>query len=641
MNKLRGFSVYISMAVFTPFISFSQYIVNGNAVQESCNCYVLTPPAQWQVGSVWQNTKINLNDPFEFSFNVYLGCRDIDGADGLAFILQPNSTSVGTGGEGLGFQGIVPSIGISLDTYQNQGYNDPVGDHISIQPNGIYNHTNDLAGPVPASASSDNIEDCAWHAFRIKWDPATYTLSAYFDGVFRLSTQIDIVADIFKNDPMVYWGFSSATGGSYNLQKFCTPLVPGYNSGLPNDAVCLGTPVTFTDSSTSFTTLKNYYWDFGDGATSDVANPPPHVYAQPGYYQVKHTVTAADGCVSQPFTKTISIGDNPDVSIEFFDTCESIAPRLNVIITAKVGIVDQWKWELDGVSFSNSEYPDLSNLAPGNHTMKLTVTSDVGCVSNVFSDDFIIKNKPLIAFNASDGCKNEPVIFTAEQTDNITTINKWFWNFGNNITSAQKDTQNTYATSGNYPVKLTAYASNGCMGATARNIFINTAIANAGNDTVVLPNTFFQLDGSGGSLYLWSPSTGLSNPNISNPMGNVSNDITYHLTVKTVEGCTDTAAMKVIVFRGSAIYVPTAFTPNNDGLNDILKPYFIGIKSLAFFTIYDRWGKKVFFSNEPDKGWDGYSQGKLFETGSYVWALKAVDLIGKVYDLKGTFILIK
>jgi gliding motility-associated-like protein len=99
--------------------------------------------------------------------------------------------------------------------------------------------------------------------------------------------------------------------------------------------------------------------------------------------------------------------------------------------------------------------------------------------------------------------------------------------------------------------------------------------------------------------------------------------------------------MKVSVFKGSAIYVPTAFTPNNDGLNDVLKPYLIGIKSLYFFTIYDRWGKKVFSTSEINKGWNGYLQGKVLETGSYVWILRAVDLLGKMYNLKGAFALLK
>ena len=94
------------------------------------------------------------------------GCIDSTGADGIAFVLQPISTNVGDIGEGLGFEGVSPSVGISLDTWQNLRRNDPSYDHISIQLNGVVTHGSDLAGPVPASATSDNIEDCQWHVLR-------------------------------------------------------------------------------------------------------------------------------------------------------------------------------------------------------------------------------------------------------------------------------------------------------------------------------------------------------------------------------------------------------------------------------------------------------------------------------------------
>ena len=261
----------------------------------------------WQGGSVWQSTKIDLRNSFDFSFNIYAGCIDADGADGLVFMLQPLSTSLGASGGGIGFGGVAPSVGIVLDTWQNATDNDPAFDHISIQANGIISHGNDLAGPVPASASGDNIEDCKWHVLRIKWDAGTHALSTYFDDILRLSTQVDLVSTVFKSDPMVYWGFSAATGGKFNVQKFCTALNPVFNSGLNNDAVCLGTPVTFSDNSTSFTTIKSYHWDFGDGSTSVEANPPPRIYSQPGIYKVSHSITAMDNCESEPFIKTIKI----------------------------------------------------------------------------------------------------------------------------------------------------------------------------------------------------------------------------------------------------------------------------------------------------------------------------------------------
>ena len=157
MNGLNRL-IFIGGLLLLPAFSFSQYILNGSATKESCNCYVLTTEGKSLIGSVWQSTKIDLTKPFDYFFDVYLGCKDLDGADGIVFILQPNSTSIGTYGEGLGFRGITPSVGIPLDTYRNA--DDPIYDHISIQLNGDILHRNDLAGPVSASATNNNIEDC-------------------------------------------------------------------------------------------------------------------------------------------------------------------------------------------------------------------------------------------------------------------------------------------------------------------------------------------------------------------------------------------------------------------------------------------------------------------------------------------------
>ncbi len=626
-----------------PSVSYSQYIIRGSARQETCNCYSLTQDSLNQSGSVWQNTKIDLNQPFDFSFDVFLGCLDADGADGIVFILQPDSTSIGINGDGIGFGGIVPSIGISLDTYRNPDDNDPNYDHITIQSNGNFIHTNDLAGPVPASSVSDNIEDCKWHVFRITWNPNTQTLSAYFDGVFRLSTQTDIVATIFNNDPLVYWGFSAATGGFFNVQKFCTTLASGFGANFNSDTACIGTPLNFKDQSTSFSTIQNYYWDFGDGTTSTDANPPPHNYSSPGMYPVKHFFTAADGCSSDTVIKTILISAKPIASFNIYDTCRTIAPRIVNNTTADVGYVAQWNWQLDGspLNLPGVKYPVLTDVAAGTHDLQLTAISSIGCISDPMVQNFLIKDIPEISISSTGACINLPVSFLGQQIDNLTTINSWHWNFGDGQLSDYKNPNHIYIAKGSYPVQLIVTSTNGCSVLSAKDILINEADAFAGNDMVVVINTPFQLQGSGGSSYIWSPSTGLDNPNISNPVGKVTHDITYHLKVTTSEGCIDTASINVKIFKGSAVYVPTGFTPNNDGRNDILKPMYIGIKSLSYFTIYSRWGQKIFSTDNLNKGWDGTFGGEVLPMDSFVWVLKAADLIGKVYTLHGVVTLVR
>src|SRR5690349_2049354 len=79
------------------------YFLNGNATQDNCNCYTLTSPVLNQSGSVWNIYKIDLRESFDYKFSIFLGTLDQQGADGIAFVLQPISTNIGTVGGGLGF----------------------------------------------------------------------------------------------------------------------------------------------------------------------------------------------------------------------------------------------------------------------------------------------------------------------------------------------------------------------------------------------------------------------------------------------------------------------------------------------------------------------------------------------------------
>ncbi|TAL45673.1 MAG: PKD domain-containing protein [Chitinophagaceae bacterium] len=637
ITSLYFFVTFLQVPVFS-----QNYILNGNATQNNCNCYTLTQAVNWQGGSVWNANKINLNTAFDFSFNVFLGCIDLNGADGIVFILQPVSTSLGTSGEGMGFSGVTPSIGISLDTWQNTNLNDPAYDHISIQANGVVAHGADLAGPIQASSATDNIEDCAWHIFRISWDPVTKWLRTYFDGVLRLEVQYDLIVNIFNNDPMVYWGFSAATGGANNLQQFCTALNPLFITNFASNATCFGTPVTFLDQSVSFAPIQSWYWDFGDASTSILQNPPSHLYAAPGIYEVKLVITGLDGCISDTLKRNIAIGSKPVADFQSFDTCSGKSPRIADLSTNVVGNVNQWTWILDGLVVSNNQQPLLTNLSTGSHQLKLVVKSVYNCESDTITKSFIIIPAPVVDITALNGCVNNPVSFTGSQLDNATTITQWNWILGDGQTSTQQSLTHTYNSKGNYYTKLWAQASNGCSSDTVyKTVFINKAIAFAGNDTIALKDVPIQLKGSGGISFSWSPPTGLDNPGIQNPVAVLQNDITYVLTVSTAEGCTDTDSISIIVFKGSAIYVPTAFTPNQDGKNDLLRPKYIGIKNLDYFRVYNRWGQLVFGTKSLGAGWDGRINGINQQTGTYVWLLRAEDIAGKIYEMKGTTIIIR
>lgn len=167
----------------------------------------------------------------------------------------------------------------------------------------------------------------------------------------------------------------------------------------------------------------------------------------------------------------------------------------------------------------------------------------------------------------------------------------------------------------------------------------------AGNDTMVVAGQPLQLNAEGGVSYIWTPSTGLSNPNIKNPIatyGAEVDSIRYTVEVFNEAGCSDTASMKVIVFKTNPyVFVPSAFTPNGDGKNDILIPVAVGVRKINYFRIYNRWGNLIFATTTNGHGWDGSFSGTPQTSNVFVWMVEAEDYTGKKFALKGTTTLVR
>jgi len=180
-------------------------------------------------------------------------------------------------------------------------------------------------------------------------------------------------------------------------------------------------------------------------------------------------------------------------------------------------------------------------------------------------------------------------------------------------------------------------------------IVIPPVVVFAGNDTVVILNQPLQLNAytafDNSTVYLWTPSAGLSNPHIPNPIAtlNTSADsVKYKVRATLPEGCYGEDEITIRVFKtGVDIFVPTAFTPNHDGRNDIFKPIPVGITKLDYFRIYNRWGELIFTTSETGKGWDGSFGGKEQVSGTYVYMVQGTDFTGKTVFRKGTFVLIR
>lgn len=195
---------------------------------------------------------------------------------------------------------------------------------------------------------------------------------------------------------------------------------------------------------------------------------------------------------------------------------------------------------------------------------------------------------------------------------------------------------------------LTAYDTKGCPkpGTDAVTVTVLPDIkANAGNDTAVVTGQPVQLNATGGVRYQWSPSTGLSSATSASPVAlftSPSAGIRYKVQVFNEAGCADSAFVTVKVYNTKpSVFVPTAFTPNGDGLNDLLRPVAAGMQRIEYFRVFNRWGQLVFNTSATGAGWNGFHNGQQQATGVYVWMIRAVDYTGAPFEQRGTVTLIR
>ncbi|NND09159.1 MAG: OmpA family protein [Saprospiraceae bacterium] len=207
----------LSALTQTSLVSPSDFTTSGEAVLTGSNCFQLTKERLWSSGGVWHKTPIDLRSSFSMDLRMMFGCDDIGGADGVVFVFTPFQGMVGYQGEGMGFAGLQPSLGIEIDTWENEHLFDPPEDHVAILQDGYVNHYYNLVGPKAIA----NVEDCKLHDLGIRWDEKEQLLEVSIDGQDVIAYQGDLIADVFRDNPVVYWGVTSATGKYFNRHEIC------------------------------------------------------------------------------------------------------------------------------------------------------------------------------------------------------------------------------------------------------------------------------------------------------------------------------------------------------------------------------------------------------------------------------------
>ena len=150
----------------------------------------------------------------------------------------------------------------------------------------------------------------------------------------------------------------------------------------------------------------------------------------------------------------------------------------------------------------------------------------------------------------------------------------------------------------------------------------------AGMDDTIILGSGTTLNATGTGTFNWSPSTGLNNTSLPNPVATPDQTTTYTVTLTDLNGCKNSDAVTIWIIDDDSpcnvdlFFVPNAFTPNNDDNNDILKVYADANMELVRFMIYDRWGSQMFYTEDISQGWDGSFQNSDMNSGVFVYYLE-------------------
>ncbi len=349
------------------------------------------------------------------------------------------------------------------------------------------------------------------------------------------------------------------------------------------------------------------------------------------------TITVRDvkGCsatsnIAIPINQPVFVNAGNDTTI-----CEGQSLQFNTVYNA-----NSFSWNADP-SLSATNIPNPVAMPVTSTTYYLTVTKDV-CVAK---DTVTVNVWPAPLANAGP---DSTICFgkTIQLVGSGGTGYSWM------PATAFVDPQS--ATPSIKPTQTTSYYlqvsdANGCTSLKYDTVTINVTPpiqAYAGVDTIVTVGQPLQLQGSdlgnsGANIYVWSPAVGLNDPNIQDPVATLNTDFTYTLTLSTPEGCEGSDKINIKVYEGPEIYVPTGFTPNGDGRNDVLRAIPVGMSKFLSFKVFNRWGQMVFSTQNQRMGWDGKISGKLQPTGTYVWLAEGLDYKGNKVFRKGVTTLIR
>ncbi|MFN8305137.1 MAG: PKD domain-containing protein [Ferruginibacter sp.] len=447
--------------------------------------------------------------------------------------------------------------------------------------------------------------------------------------------------------------YTAALIPNCNQTEYATVTVlvkQGPKADFTFSSACPNQSITFTGASTtSGFNMAGYLWNFPDGSTQTTVNASK-AFPAIGTYNVRYRIYADNGCIGDT-TKPVSVGNPVSLSVQASGkACADSLFTFTSSIPANSANPPSWYWDFgDGnntviTSGNTATHGYAANAGP--IQVRHAVGFSTGCgTDTVLYSIPVIHAGPVASFSfvADTLCEQRPVQFNAT----LSGISSWSWNFGDGTSTAAPPLTHTFSKAGSYPVTLIVQDANGCGSQPA----VNTVIINPKPDIDAGPDKFFRIGSSvmldasisnpGNYDFVWTPGTYLNATTLLNPTALTDRRMTYYITATDkATHCANTDSM--VIKPISIVQVPNAFTPNNDGKNDLFRVLGTELVTRFNLRIFDRYGQLVFETNDKGQGWDGKRKGTDLPTGGFVYILTYSAPNYPVAQVeKGSFVLIR
>jgi gliding motility-associated-like protein len=411
-------------------------------------------------------------------------------------------------------------------------------------------------------------------------------------------------------------------------------------AGFTVQPICRYESSDFSDASViNSGSITQWDWNFGDNETSNQQNPS-HNYAYDGSYTVTLTVTSDNGCTGS-VTQSALVHPLPAVNFSVSNVCLGFPANFNDLSTVALGsTINQWAWNFgDAGATANTQNPTYTYNNTGIYTVSLTTTTNNNCSSTATQTVSVFDN-PEVSFNTTPACFDESNGTATAIASGGSGSYNYLWENG----QQSANIYNLFA--GDYDITVTD--GNGCTATGTASVTEYTVpvapVATPDSQRIIFGDTVNVSISSNfdpNVVYSISPNYNISCNNCNALFAFPNHTTVYTVNATdTVTGCKGVTDFIVRVDEKYILFVPNAFTPNNDGVNDDIKVYSKGLK-FFHFRVFNRWGEMVFHSDDINQPWDGTYKGKIVDSGVYVYQVKLGYLNGVTKDAQGSITVIK